>query len=53
MLSDAIVAFFGMRRFSNISGIRKKDISFLKDSGVQVFMRKSKTSQLGQGARGA
>ena len=42
--------FFGMRQFSHISGIRKKDISFLKDSSVQVFMRKSKTDQLGQGA---
>ena len=45
-----LLLFFGMRRFSDISGIRKKDISFLKDSSVQVFMRKSKTDQLGQGA---
>ena len=42
--------FLGMKRFSDIAKLRVKDLIFLKDGSVRVFMRKTKTDQLGQGS---
>ena len=45
-----LLLFFGMKRFSDISGVMKKDVRFLKDHSIQIYMRKSKTDQKHQGA---
>ena len=42
--------FLGMRRFSDIAKLKVKDLAFLKDGSVKVFMRKTKTDQVGQGS---
>ena len=42
--------FLGMRRFSDIAKLKAKDLDFLKDGSVRVFIRKTKTDQLGQGS---
>ena len=45
-----LLLFFGIKRFSDISLLRMKDISFRKDGSVEVFVRKSKTDQMARGA---
>ena len=45
-----LLLFFGVKRFSDIAGLKVKDISFRKDGSVEVFMRKSKTDQMARGA---
>jgi hypothetical protein len=45
-----LLLFFGVKRFSDIAGLKVKDISFREDGSVEVFMRKSKTDQMARGA---
>ena len=45
-----LLLFFGMRRFADIAKLKVKDLTFLKDGSVRVFMRKTKNDQMGQGS---
>ena len=46
-----LLLFFGMKRFSDIIGLRKKDVAFMKDGSVEIWMRKSKTDLMARGAK--
>ena len=40
-----------MKRFSDVAKLMVKDMSFMKDGLLEVLVRKSKTDQLGRGAK--
>ena len=40
-----------MKRYSNMAKLMVKDVSFLKDGSMEVLVRRSKTDQLGRGAK--
>lgn len=46
-----VLLFFGVKRYSDIAMLTVGDVSFLKDGSVEVTVRKSKTDQLGRGAK--
>ena len=43
--------FFGIKRFSDIAKLKVKDVSFVKDGLLEVLVRRSKTNQVGRGAK--
>ena len=43
--------FFGIKRFSDIAKLKVKDMSFVKDGSLEVLVRRSKTDQVGRGAK--
>ena len=46
-----VLLFFGMKRYSDVAKLMVKDVSFLKDGSMEVLVRRSKTDQLGRGAK--
>ena len=46
-----VLLFFGIKRYSDVAMLTINDVSFLKDGSVEVVVRKSKTDQLGRGAK--
>ena len=43
--------FFGVKRFNDIASLKVKDVVFKVDGSLEVLVRKSKTDQVGRGAR--
>ena len=43
--------FVGVKGFSDVAKLKVKDVSFLKDGSLEVLVRKSKTDQVGRGAK--